>query len=230
MASQEQNLLADLVSESIKINGIDVYYLPRESVNPDAIYLEDTLREYQRAIFVDAYLRSVDGFNGEGQFLSKFNLEIRDTVTFAISQRTFQDEIAAPVGINRPREADLIYFPQAKRMFEIKYVEKFPVMVPLGSLPFYDIKCEMYSFSNEVFNTGIREIDAIQANFSIALNDYAITTETDLELKQEDGFSLVMESYFVDNNDPIADNADIEREADAFVDFSERDPFSESSY
>jgi hypothetical protein len=230
MASEEQNLVADLVSESIKINGIDVYYLPRESVKPDDIYLEDTLREYQRALFVDMYLKSVDGFNGEGQFLSKFNLEIRDSVTFSVSQRTFQDEIAVPTGLNRPREADLIYFPQAKRMFEIKYVEKFPVMVPLGSLPFYDIKCEMYTFSNEVFNTGIREIDAIQANYSIALNNYAITTENDLELKDEDGYSLMQESYQLETNDPVADNTDIETEADAFVDFSERDPFSEATY
>jgi hypothetical protein len=215
--------------ESIKINGIDVYYLPREAVNLDGIYLEDTLREYQRAIFVDVYLKSVDGFGGDGQFLSKFNLEIRDSATFSIAHRTFQDEVSNPVGIARPREGDLIYFPQAKRMMEIKYVEKFPLMVPLGSLPFYDMKCEMYEYSNEVFQTGIREIDAIQANYSTALNNFAISTESILELRDEDGFAIVQE-YAMTTTSPIADNIEIEVEADAFLDFTEMNPFSEGSY
>ena len=226
----EQNLLADLVMESIRINGIDVYYLPREGVNVDELYLEDTLREYQRALFVDMYLKSVDGFGGDGQFLSKFNLEIRDTVTFSISVKTFQDEITNPVGITRPREGDLIYFPQAKRMLEIKYVEKFPLMVPLGSLPFYDLKCEMYEYSNEVFQTGIQEIDAIQALNSTALNNFAISTESVLELKDEDGFTIMQESYDINVTSPIADNDDIELEADSFIDFSEMNPFSEGAY
>lgn len=226
----EQELLAELVAESIKIHGIDIYYLPRETVNKDEIYTEDALNEYQRALLLDAYLKSYDQFEGEGQFLQKFNLEIRDSVTFAISQRTFQDEISNPVGIARPREGDLIYLPVAKRLLKISYVEKFPVMMPLGSLPSYDVKCEMFEYSGEVLNTGIREIDNIEKSYNIELNNFAISTESRLELRQEDGFSLVLEEYDIDIVDPTAQNDEIEDYADDFIDFSERDPFSEGTY
>jgi len=223
----EQDLLADLVAESIKINGIDVFYLPRETVALDAIYTEDALSEYQRAIMVDVYVKSFDSFGGEGQFMQKFNLEIRDTMTFSISQRTFQHEITQPVGIIRPREGDLIYLPVAKRMFKISYVEKFPVMMPLGSLPFFDMKCEMFEYSGEVINTGVREIDAIEAKFNIELNNFAISTESRMELKDEDGFSLMQESYDIDVVDPTAQNDEIQTASLDFINFSERNPFSE---
>lgn len=226
----EQELLTELVQESIKIHGIDIYYLPREYVNKDEIYTEDSLSEYQQALLIDGYLKSFDQFEGEGQFLQKFNLEIRDNITFTISQRTFQEEISVPVGIPRPREGDLIYLPVAKRLFKITYVEKFPVMMPLGTLPSYDIKCEMFEYSGEVFNTGVREIDAIEKNYNIELNNFAISTENYLELRDEDGFSLMQESYDIDVIDPTAQNDEIELEADTFIDFSERDPFSEGTY
>lgn len=226
----EQELLSELVQESIKIHGIDVYYLPRETVDKDEIYTEDALSEYQRALLVDVYLKTFDQFGGDGQFLQKFNLEIRDSVTFCISQRTFQDEITQPVGIMRPREGDLIYMPVAKRMFKITYVEKFPVMMPLGSLPSYDIKCEMFEYSGEILNTGIREIDAIEKTFNIELNNFAISTESRLEIRDEDGFTLLQEVYDIDLVDPTAQNDEIEFEADTFVNFSERDPFSEGTY
>ena len=226
----EQELLSELVQESIKIHGIDVYYLPRETVDKDEVYTEDALNEYQRALLLDAYLKSFDGFEGEGQFLQKFNLEIRDTITLSIAQRTFQDEITNPVGIVRPREGDLIYLPVAKRLLKISYVEKFPVMMPLGSLPSFDVKCEMFEYSGEVLNTGIREIDAIEKDYNIELNNFTIATESRLELRDEDGFSIIQESYDIDLVDPTAQNDEIEAEADDIIDFSERDPFSEGEY
>jgi Virus neck protein len=226
----EQELLSELVQESIRIHGIDVYYLPRETVDFDEVYTEDALHEYQRAIMVDMFLKTFDQFGGDGQFLQKFNLEIRDTVTFSIAQRTFQEEITQPVGILRPREGDLIYLPVAKRMFKITYTDKFPVLMPLGSLPSYDLKCEMFEYSGEIFNTGIREIDAIEKNFNIELNNFALSTESRLEVRDEDGFTILQESYDIDLVDPSAQNDEIEIEADSFINFSERDPFSEGTY
>jgi hypothetical protein len=225
----EQNLLHDLVTESIRINGVDIYYIPRSLVAKDELYTEDTLSEYRRAIFVDVYVKSVDGFEGEGQFLQKFNLEIRDAITFSMSQRTFQDEVANVTGFARPREGDLIYFPQAKRMFKISYVEKFPLLVPLGTLPFYDIKCEMFEYSNERIITGVADIDSIYEKYNIQLNMDAITTEADLELADEDGYTLVNETYDIDNNDPTAQNDEFEQSADTFIDFTQINPFSENN-
>lgn len=229
-SSMEQNLLQELVQESIRINGIDVYYIPRTTVARDALYTEDVLREYNNAYFVDVYVKSVDGFGGEGQFLQKFNLEIRDTVTFSISMRTFGDEIGALEPLDRPREGDLIYFPQAQRMFQISYVEKFPLLLPLGTLPFYDLKCEMFEYSNERFNTGIKEIDAIQADYSLALNEEAILFEDGMQFKDEEGYAIMLESWDINNADVAAQNDELQVAAIDFIDFSEINPFSEGTY
>ncbi len=226
----EQNLLQELVAESIKINGVDVYYIPRTTVAKDSIFTEDALKEYNRAILLDVYVKSVDGFEGEGQFLQKFNLEIRDTITFSISTRTFQDEVGMYESTVRPQEGDLIYFPQAQRLFQISYVEKFSFFVPLGTIPFYDIKCEMFEYSNERLNTGIREVDSIAKEFSLALNIESITLEDGLELKDEDGYSLMLESWDIDTSDTTFQNDEIQSFANGFIDFSERDPFSEGLY
>lgn len=226
----EQNLLQDLVAESIKINGIDVFYIPRTTVALDGIFNEDAQKEYNNAILVDVYVKSVDGFEGEGSFLAKFNLEIRDSITFSISPKTFQDEVGNILQLNRPNEGDLIYFPQGERLFQIKYVERNAVFLPLGTVPFYDLKCEMFEYSNEILNTGIEEIDSIGKNYSLALNIESITLENEMQLKDEEGYTLMLESWDIDNSDQTFQNDEIESFADDFIDFSERDPFSEGLY
>ena len=225
----EQNLLQDLVAESIRINGIDVYYIPRTTVSIDPIFNEDPLKEYNRAFFVDVYVKSVDGFQGEGQFLQKFNLEIRDTITFSISTRTFQDEIGRLQLIERPREGDLIYFPQANRLFSISFLEKYPVFLPLGTLTFFDLKCEMYEYSGEVVNTGVYEIDSYISQYSPALNDQSLITEDNIELKLEDGYSIILEEWDINNADLVAQNDELESTADDFIDFTQINPFGETN-
>jgi len=226
-SAMEQNLLQELVAESIRINGIDVYYIPRTEVSRDEIFNEVPLKEYNNAFYVDVYVKSVDGFEGEGQFLQKFNLEIRDTITFSISLRTFHDEIGSLVPLDRPREGDLIFFPQAQRMFKISYVDKFAMFLPLGTLPFFDLKCEMYEYSGEVVNTGVAEIDKLMEQYSPAMNAEALMTEQGLQLMDADGFALIVEQWDIDNFDPAAQNDEIQQFAGTFIDFTERDPFSE---
>ena len=74
----EQTLIDDLVVESIKIYGIDTMYLPRTIGAKDDILNEDDLPTYNDAYEVEMYVKKVDGFEGEGDFLSKFGLQIRD--------------------------------------------------------------------------------------------------------------------------------------------------------
>jgi hypothetical protein len=102
-------------------------------------------------------------------------------------------------------------------------------MMPLGSLPFFDIKCEMFEYSGELFNTGIRDIDRIERDYNIELNNWTIATESRLELRDEDGFSIIQEAYDIDVNDPTAQNDEIEAEADDFIDFTQINPFSENA-
>jgi len=78
-SAPEQNLIHDLLIESIKFYGMDVYWLPRKtSATPDQLYGEDTLESFDMAHAIEMYIKNVEGFEGEGEFLSRFGLDIRD--------------------------------------------------------------------------------------------------------------------------------------------------------
>lgn len=228
--SQEQLLIENLIIESIKIYGHDIVYIPRKRVSVDQMLNEDPLREYVHAVPVEMYIKNVEGFEGEGDFLSKFNLQIRDQITFSVARRVFADEVGTIESIDRPQEGDLIFFPLNRKLFEVKFVEHEPVFYQLGSLQFYDLKCELFEYNNEYFETGIDDIDRMMRNYSLNMDIFALLTENGLPLTDEDGYTLLQENYDINENDDIADNDIIETEADAFVDFTERDPFSEGTY
>ncbi len=76
--TSEQLLVEDLVIEAMQIHGMDVYYLPRtvKSGNEiDYLYGEDTVKEYLTAYPIEMYMENVTGFDGEGDFASKFGLD-----------------------------------------------------------------------------------------------------------------------------------------------------------
>ena len=221
-------LIEDLVIESIRIFGLDCWYIPKRIVDKDKIYGEDSLSEYNTSYMVEMYGRNVEGFAGEGDFLSKFNVEIRDQMTLTIARRTFEDEVGnQESSYTRPREGDLIFLPLNNKVFQIKFVEHEPVFYQMGALQMYDLKCELFEYSNEVMNTGFDAIDDLQNDYSDALNVFAITTENDLEIKMEDGYSLIREEFDLEVQDVLSDNFDIQDESDGFLDFTEADPFSE---
>ena len=222
-------LIADLVIESIKIYGLDCWYIPKRIVKKDNIYGEDSLSEYNTSYMVEMYIKNVEGFAGEGDFLSKFNVEIRDQITLTIARRTFEEEVQRNESINyiRPREGDLIFLPLNNKVFQIKFVEHEPVFYQMGALQMYDLKCELFEYSNEVFDTGFDVIDDLQSEYSDAMNTFAITSESGLELTMEDGYSLIREEFDLEVQDVLSDNFDIQTESDDFLDFSEADPFSE---
>ena len=155
----EQSLIDDLVVESIKIYGIDTMYLPRTIGAKDDILNEDDLPEYNDAHEVEMYVKNVDGFEGEGDFLSKFGLQIRDSMTLTIAMSTYEQEVGINSEINRPREGDIIYMPLNGKMFVIQHVEHEAIFYQMGSLQTYDLRCELYEYSGERFNTGFDYID-----------------------------------------------------------------------
>ena len=210
--------------------GHDVYYLPRTRIADDSIIGEESYSEFNSQYYIEIYIKNVEGFGGQGDFLSKFNLEIRDQVTFTIARRTFSEEIGAFTSFIRPREGDLIYFPLNNKIFEIKFVEHEAIFYQLGALQTFDLTCELFEYSNERFNTGISLVDDKQKDLTFNLTDFAIKVETGLALASEDGYDLVLELFSMDNQDPISDNTQLESEGDTILDFSEIDPFSEGAY
>jgi hypothetical protein len=205
-----------------------MFYLPRTLNNKDEVYGTDDNSSYDEAILVELYIKNVDGFGGDGSFMSKFGLEIRDQVTLTIAKRVFEDEIGIARDFIRPREGDCIYFPLNRKIFQIKYVDNKPIYYPLGALQMFDLTCELFEYSGEQFNTGIPEIDDIQDKLSLNIYDYGVLTEDNFMLATEDGDYIVMETFNMNTIDPNADNDFIEDEASQFLDFSERDPFSEN--
>jgi hypothetical protein len=228
--SQEQLLIEDLIIESIKIYGHDVYFIPRNPVSVDEIYGEDPLHEYIHAVPVEMFIKNIEGFAGEGDFLSKFNIQIRDQITFTIARRTFTNEVGQLEFLNRPREGDLIFFPLNSKIFEIKFVEHEAIFYQLGALQTYDLKCELFEYNNEYFGTGIEAVDKLSQNYSLDQSVYGILTENGLPLTDEEGYHILQEVFDINLNDVTANNDEIETEADTFIDFTERDPFSEGTY
>lgn len=157
--SNEQNLIDSIVIESIKIYGHDVNYILRTSEQKDSIFNEDDETSYSSQYPIEMYIKNVDGFEGEGDFVGRFGLEIRDQITFSVAQSRFQ---SLNTGLSRPNEGDLIYFPLTKKLFVIQYVEHEAVFYQTGKLQTYDLQCELYEYSDEDFDTGITAIDNVE--------------------------------------------------------------------
>lgn len=229
-ASGEQQLIESLVVESIKIYGHDSYYLPRTMVNTDHILGEDSYSQFNSFHLTDLYIKNVEGFQGQGDFLSKFNLEIRDQVTLTMARKTFGEDVGAFSGRDRPLEGDIIFLPLNNKFFEIKFVEHEAIFYQLGSLQTYDLVCELFEFSNEQFNTGLDFIDANYDSRSTDLSDYNILFEDGLFMLTEDGFEMILDDFYLDRIDPTSDNLQFQDEGDTILDFTEIDPFSEGVY
>lgn len=226
----EQSLIEDLVIESISIYGHQVYYCPRTLVNKDDIYGEDTISEYNNAYLVDMYIRSFDSYEGDGTFLSKFNLEIRDQMTFTVARRTFANEIGTQAFIDRPQEGDLIVSPMTKRVMVIKYVNNQPIFYQMGALQVWDLVCETWEYSNERLNTGIALVDDVEDENSFALEVFGILDNTGAVITDNNGYVIVQGQFSFDeqNLDVYADNDEIAEEGEGIIDWSKRDPFSEN--
>ncbi len=203
----EQNLIDDLVIESIQIYGVDTFYVTRNIEEFDEIMNEDGLSIFNAAYQMEVYVKSVDGFEGEGDFLSKFGLQIRDQATFTVAIRTFERHVTRlQQNLIRPNEGDLVYMPMNKKFFKVMHVEHESVFYQTGSLQVFDMKCELFEYSNERFATGIEDIDTHYA-------PYRTDNVEDLETL----FDV----------DPIAKNIFYEEKSKDIIDFSEVDPFSE---
>ena len=161
----EQHLYEDLVVEALRMYGHNVFYLPREIVEEDSILNEDVQSKFGDSYQVEMYIENTDGFEGEGDLMSKFGLQIRDQATFIISLRTWERFVSLDDNLAtsfRPNEGDLIYFPLSGSMFEIKFVEHEDPFYQVGKLFVFKLKCELFEYSQEDFDTGIGDIDLIE--------------------------------------------------------------------
>ena len=160
----EQHLYEDLVVESLRFYGHEVYYLPREIVEEDKILGEDVQSTFGDSYQVEMYLDNVEGFEGEDLF-SKFGVQVQEEATFTLALRTWERFISLDSNLAtslRPNEGDLIYFPLSGSLFEIRYVEDQNPFFQIGKLFVFKLKCSLFEYSGEDFDTGIDAIDLVE--------------------------------------------------------------------
>lgn len=180
-AKSEQRLYEDLVIESLKMYGQDVYYVPREIVRRDTIFNEATLSRFLNAYKIEMYLENTDGFDGEGDLFTKFGIQIRDTANFVVSRRRFNWEVGSvenggdPNKFYRPREGDVIHLPLSNSTFQIMKVEDETPFYQLKNLPTFRLSCELFEYADENFDTQISQIDNIE---TYAAYQYILTIRT----------------------------------------------------
>ena len=156
----EQNLYEDLVIESLKIFGQDVYYIPRTLVNRDNILGEDPASKFDDAYLMEAYIENVEGFEGAGDLYQKFGIEVRDEASFVISRKVWNRHVGTFEALEKPREGDLLFLPMTNSFFEITFVEDDKPFYQLSNLPVYKLTCALFEYNDEDFDTGINIIDA----------------------------------------------------------------------
>ena len=185
--SGEQNIIEDLSIEIIKTMGRDMLYIPREQFNKNIEFGEANYK-YTKTFPIEMYIASVAGFEGEGDIISKFGLEVRDKVTLVVSKKRFNQEVSERYdGVSRPREGDLIYFPLSKGLFEINFVEHENPFYQAGKLYTYVLVCELTTLDDEEFNTGETDIDSVVTENRTAVSHFTISTRISTSVKYFDG-------------------------------------------
>ena len=171
-SAQEQKFMENLVVESIEIYGQDIYYVPRSLVNRDTVFGEDSDSQFDSARAIRAYANNVEGWEGQGELLSKFGVRVEDKTTFIFSREKFKEKVDDLEVLNvegRPNEGDLIWFPTTKHLFQIQFVEAEKPFYQLGKGYVWECQCELFEYSDEDLDTGIAEIDAIETAFANAI-------------------------------------------------------------
>ena len=160
----EQNMYEDITIEALQMYGQDVYYLPREIVNKDTVFLDDVPSRFSSSYKVEMYIENTEGFGGEGDLFTKFGVELRDQATFVVARKRWQQLIGSRLTEKnfRPREGDLIYLPLSQSIFQIERVETETPFYQLEQLPTFRMTCELFEYSDEDFDTNIASIDEVE--------------------------------------------------------------------
>ena len=181
----EQNLVEDLIIESLRIYGQEFFYIPRKLVSKDDVLGEDRLSEFKASFPVEMYFENVDSLGGQSAFIQKFGLMMEQSATLVVARRRW-DQLVGRYGQTiiptRPCEGDLIYFPLSKGLFEIKFVQHQDPFYQLGKLYVYKLQVELFQYSSERIDTGVKAVDAFETLKTFSTNTTRNDTGRVLEI------------------------------------------------
>ena len=218
-----QDLISYLVKESIKIHGVNCFYMPRELKNMDTVFGEDTSAKFKYAFPIEMHLETPTGYDGDKEVITKLGLENRDIVVLLVSKDRFIQETIifrqyfADRQIERPTEGDLIFLPLDSGLYEIKFTDEDANFYQNGKLYSFKLTCERVKYSYEQI-TGNAEIEAGLAN-----QITSIDSDND-GIADELGINTSGKPPVISDNDAIA------TEDEDVYDFTENDPFSGGNY
>lgn len=201
---RDQDLLDSILGEAPKRFGMMVYFVPRKLMNMDNVFGEDYVSSFDEYYEIEAEINVSESFAGEGDFLSKFGLEIRDQVVFNIPRINWEKTVGDKQ--SRPMDGDLIFMPANNNLWEIKYVNNRPEMYEIGKPFTYKMTCELYTVSHEEFDTGIAEIDRYDKDVFDVGTEAVIEARIHVDLESGEGSFTIGEELY-QGIDPITPNA-----------------------
>lgn len=177
--TSEQRLIEDITKETIAAMGRRVYYIPRTLFNRDYLYGEDTVSKFNNAYELVAYVNTVSGFEGQGDLITKFGIDLKDRIELVLSKKVFEDRITrVNTTLTRPKEGDLIWFEDSDTLFEINFVEHENPFYPLGKLYTYVLTCETFVYSQEDFATKQSFIDDTEDDYGRTAAELTMSSNT----------------------------------------------------
>jgi hypothetical protein len=204
----EQDLIENIIIESLKIYGKDFLYIPRTQVSTDKIFGEDRLSKFEHAYPIEMYFDNITAFAGQGAIIQKFGLLMDQSATLTVARKRWKDLIGihgTSILPDRPAEGDLLYYPLTKGLFEIKFVKHQEPFYQLGKLYTYKLDIELFQYSSEKINTGVPEVDVFEN-----LKSFDVTINPDIEQASNQfgdntAFKQAAVGVIFDDNNPFGE-------------------------
>ena len=179
-ALSEQNLVRDLIDESIQFTGMDVFYIPRKLANFDSIFGEDNTSYFDQFVMIEMYFESIDKFGGQDDYISKLGLRTAEEAVFRVSRRRWDEEVGARMITQnslRPNDGDLLWVPFDNNLFEIRNVSMKDPFYVLSDYYSYTLYCSLFQYSSEIITAAVPDmLDQLPPSLDNLLYPTIVTT------------------------------------------------------
>ncbi|AUR97912.1 neck protein [Vibrio phage 1.244.A._10N.261.54.C3] len=181
----QQDLAEQLIIQAIQHRGIDVKYIPEETVLDEELFNESLVTKFSQVADIEMYVENITNFNGQGDVWGSFGgFSMEDNATLVVSQKRFREVMNASTKQLEPKTGDLIYIPYANLTFEIDKILEDDDFRQWGQNYVYRIRMTKWSYGHEDMDTGISELDDLE-NYGESINidgDLVVVPEKDDEM------------------------------------------------